>query len=316
MIFGGAGFIGGRLAKRLASRGDRVVIADVNEPDRLHEHASYRKVDVRETPPQDLAAGPGTVVYLLAALRPDADREPHEHFETNVSGAREIASFAAARGVRKLVFTSSIAVYGPGDEEKTEAARPAPVGAFAWSKLLAERVLEDWADAGADRNLVIARPAIVFGPGEDGAFAELAAALARKLFAYPGPAHAVRDCCYVDDLIESFEFALRYGRKTMLYNFAFPEHYDFADICEAFREAAGLPLPLHSSPAPVARLAAGLFDALARIGLSHGPGRARLARLPADAQITPQVLLEMGFRFPRDLSGALSDWRDDAGALR
>lgn len=316
VIFGGSGFIGSHLAARLAARGERVVVADIVRPEILHAGAEFERVDVRAPPPDELEAGAETTIYLLAAIHRTPGHEPHEYFETNVAGAREIAAFAARRGARRIVFTSSIAVYGPGEDEKTEKTPPAPATDYGWSKLLAERALEDWARADADRRLIIARPAVVFGRGEDGNFTRLAKALSQHLFAYPGRRDTVKACCYVEHLVDSFDFALSADRRELLYNFAFPEPYDISEICEAFHEVGGLPRPIGAAPAAVLNLAARAFEALAKLGWETGVDRERIAKLTASTRVAPRTLCDLGYRFPTDLSGALAAWREDSGAFR
>ncbi len=81
-------------------------------------------------------------------------------------------------GASSLFFTSSISVYGPTEEPRTESSPLAPVSAYGESKLEAEGIHRRWVEAAAGRRLVVVRPAAVFGPGENGNFTRLAAACA------------------------------------------------------------------------------------------------------------------------------------------
>lgn len=314
VIFGGAGFIGRHLARALRARGAAVTVADIAETVRPISGVRYFNVDVRQPITEaDLAAGPDTVIYNLAAVHRTPGHESAEYFDTNVEGARNIANFADRAGVRRIVFTSSIAVYGPNEERMDEASNPLPTSSYGWSKLLAERVFDDWASAGSYRRIVTVRPAVVFGQGEAGNFTRLAGALKRRLFAYPGRRDTIKGCCYVKDLIDSFDFALTLDRPNFLYNFAYPEPYTIEAICDAFHQVGGLPRPLAKAPAWMMTAVAAPFEALEAMGLNLGVNRARIAKLTRSTHIAPQRLQELGFEFRFGLNDGLSDWRREAG---
>ena len=316
VIFGGAGFIGRHLARALRARGAAVTVADIAETVRPISGVRYFHVDVRQPIEEaDLGAGPNTVIYNLAAVHRTPGHESREYFDTNVEGALNIADFAVRTGARRIVFTSSIAVYGPKEERLDEASNPLPASSYGWSKLLAERALEDWSAGNPTRRLTIVRPAVVFGPGESGNFTRLAGALKRRLFAYPGRRDTIKGCCYVKDLIDSMDFALSLNHPCFLYNFAYPEPYTIEAICDAFHQVGGLPRPLAKAPAWMLSAAAAPFEALEALGLNLGVNRARIAKLTRSTHIAPQRLQEVGFEFRSGLSDGLSDWRREAGAF-
>lgn len=316
LIFGGAGFIGHRLARRLAAAGEKVTVADLVRPEDRVPGVRYLVSDMRTLRPGDIEAGPKTTIYLLAAVHRTPGHERAEYFETNLVGARRVAGFAEAAGVRRIVFTSSIAVYGPGEDEKDETVTPAPVSCYGWSKLLAERELASWVAAVPARRLVVARPAVVFGPGERGNFTRLARALAKRIFAYPGRRDTVKGCCYVDDLIDSFSFALAADERELVYNFAYPEPYSIEAICETLHRVGGLPRPIVGLPSAAVGAAALIGEALDRLGLGMGVNRARVSKLTVSTRVAPRRLTAMGYRFPTDLSGGLRAWREEAGDFR
>jgi len=316
VIFGGAGFIGRHLAKTLRTRGAAVSVADIADSIKPISGVRYFNVDVRHPIDEaDLGAGPNTVIYNLAAVHRTPGHESNEYFDTNVEGARNIASFAERAGVGRIVFTSSIAVYGPKEERLDEAANPLPSSSYGWSKLLSERVFEEWSAGAPNRRLITARPAVVFGPGEAGNFTRLARALKRRLFAYPGRRDTIKGCCYVKDLVDSFDFALSLNHPEFLYNFAYPEPYTIEAICDAFHQVGGLPRPLANAPAWLLSAAAAPLGAMEGLGLNLGVNRDRVAKLTRSTHIAPQRLQELGFEFRSDLREGLRDWRQEAGAF-
>src|SRR5690606_1211241 len=130
-----------------------------------------------------------------------------EYYDTNVSGALNVLDYCRRNGIANTVFTSSIAVYGPSEAERSEASDPRPESPYGASKLQAESIHKAWQLEDPVRRLVIVRPAVIFGAGEGGNFSRLARALRSRRFFYPGRRDTVKACAYVDELLASLEFA-------------------------------------------------------------------------------------------------------------
>ena len=72
---------------------------------------------------------PGTKIYNL---------------DTNIRGAENVCAFAEKFGIKKIVFTSSIAPYGAAEDLKTEETLPTPNTPYGISKLVAEKIHTIW----------------------------------------------------------------------------------------------------------------------------------------------------------------------------
>ncbi|MSO85834.1 MAG: NAD-dependent epimerase/dehydratase family protein [Rhodospirillales bacterium] len=171
LVTGANGWIGRAVCADLTGRGHEVVAA-VRRPDRAAGIACARSVAVG-------AIGPGTdwraalegvtaVVHTAARVHVPAATDP-ESFAVNVEGTRALALAAAAAGVRRFVFLSTVKVLGETTENRapfseTDPPAPDPNDAYARSKAAAETEL---ANVAAARNLaiVILRPPLVYGPG-------------------------------------------------------------------------------------------------------------------------------------------------------
>lgn len=305
LIFGGTGFIGRHVAIHLRSSADpwKVVLADIEPPnDALPEGVTFSMCDVRDR--IDDGLGTPDLIVNLAAVHRTPGHPDHEYHETNERGARNVTEFAARKGVERIWFTSSIAVYGPDEEVKTEQSEPRPVSAYGKSKLEAERIHEEWARGAAGRRLVIARPATVFGSGEGGNFTRLAKAMKRRAFFYPGRRDTLKACGYVKDLAPSFEFMEQFADPVALYNFAYPEPPTIEEVCEAFAEAGKMPRPRVTVPAG---LLLGVGRALNGAGLrSFNPER--IAKLMHSTNIEGEELVGRGYRFTYPLMEGLQHW--------
>lgn len=218
-------------------------------------------------------AGVDCVVHLAArthVLEEDAADPLAAYRRINVEATRRLAQQAAAAGVRRFVFLSSIKVNGEVTPEQpfTETAAPAPQDAYGISKREAEDVLRDIA-ARSTMELVVLRPPLVHGPGVKGNFLRLLQLIACGL---PLPLASVRNrrslihVVNLADAIVACMDAPAAAGKTFLAS-------DGEDVStpELIRKlAAGMGRPARLLPCPVALLELGAAligqrDAVARL---------------------------------------------------
>jgi nucleoside-diphosphate-sugar epimerase len=175
----------------------------------------------------------------------------------NVEGTRRLAMAAAAAGVRRFVFVSSIKVNGErtGDRPFTAADRPCPEDAYGLSKWEAEQVLGESAVAGGMETVVL-RPPLVYGPGVKGNFLSLLRLCDRG---WPLPLGAVRNArslVYVGNLADALVGTLGHpaasGRTFLV------KDGEDVSVPELVRRiAAALGRPARLLPVPPAILRAG-----------------------------------------------------------
>ncbi|MBI3998153.1 MAG: SDR family NAD(P)-dependent oxidoreductase, partial [Armatimonadetes bacterium] len=168
LVTGAGGFIGGRLAERLAAEGAHVrgLVRRAGQAQAL-EARGVRAVIGDMTQPESLpqAVRGCSLVYHCASWmgRPfswDAA------MSTNAVGTRHLLEASLEAGVKRFVHVSTISVYGPTTAETIdEQTRLWPLGPYRGSKIAAEREVERVSQRGLEA--VILRPGQVFGPGDD-----------------------------------------------------------------------------------------------------------------------------------------------------
>lgn len=282
LITGGAGFLGVALANALARQGNVVrVIDDVStgDPSRLDPPVHFTRGDVNDIPKLwSLLQGVDVVYHLAARVSvSESVLYPRDYNATNVGGTVSLIQAVRDAGVRRIVFTSSGAVYGEqSDERVREDAIPNPGSPYAVSKLAAEHYLNTigalW---GIDT--VILRVFNAYGPGQQLRAshppvvpAMLRQALGGGSIIVHGDGRQQRDFVFVDDVVNALIAAG--GASTvnrLVINVGSGVPTSINDLVVALGNCMGkelTPLRVTAESGGVSRLSADLSRARERLG--------------------------------------------------
>lgn len=311
VVFGGSGFIGTHLLRRLAAEeGVGIVSVDIRPPREKLDGVEYQIADVRDL--QNVKINGKVIrIYDLAALCVIPKYETHEYYDVNVSGAISIAGFARRQFVDDIVFVSSMATYGAGERPLPETAEQRPDNAYGWSKLIAERVYHQWHLEHDKRKLIICRPAVIFGHGENGNFTKLARLLRYGFFIYPGRKNTIKACYYVKDLVEDLVFISSKDREAFLvFNACYDKLYTIEDIVHYLKVAMNKKIYSFVMPNWTLNLLAKLLQFFDFAGLGIHPDR--IKKLVVSTNLEPVFLRERGISRRDRLLLALQDWKKDS----
>lgn len=284
LITGASGFIGTHLARRLVDKRTKIVALDLKPPRETLEGVRYVQGDVRALTTIDLPKIDR--IFNLAAIHTTPGHPDHEYYDTNIGGALQVVKLAERDGVRHVTFTSSISIYGPSEDRKIETSTPAPVSAYGKSKFMAEEIHRGWLDHGSDRKLTIVRPAVVFGAGEGGNFARMAALLKKGFFVFPGRRDTIKSCIYVEDLIDLILTAGDKSSNYELLNGSYPECPTLENIVQTLKSQYFPKAMLLDIPPSVAVTAAKGLSTLNGLGFGIHPDR--VTKLLRSTYVYPQ----------------------------
>lgn len=271
IVTGGAGYIGSHVCKALAASGylpvtyDNLSIGnrwavrwgplergDILDPNRLAEvFRAYRPV--------------GVLHFAAMALVGESMQVPALYYRTNVAGALNLLEVCRAQDVANFVFSSTCAVYGtPETLPITEATPKAPINPYGASKLMVERMLDDYEMAYGLRHVALryfnasgADPAGDLGEARDVETHLVPLAIEAVLGRRPAldilgadyptrDGTAVRDYIHVSDLAEAHVRALGLllgGAASAKVNLGTGHGYSVREVLDAVGREMGRPVP-------------------------------------------------------------------------
>lgn len=246
--------------------------------------------------------GVDCVVHCAARVHmvDDTDPDPmHAYRQTNVEGSRALAVAAAAAGVRRLVFLSSLKVHG----EQTAPGRPftsdmpaAPQDAYGQSKWEAEQALREEADK-SGLELVVVRPPLVYGPGVRANFLALMNAVARGM---PLPLGAVdnrRSLLALGNLTDLLQVCLVHPAAAGQTFLASDDHdLSTPDLVRAIARAMGRPARLWPVPLTWLRMAGKLLGRSPQIDRLIGSLQVNIGHTTQVLGWSPRMSVEQGLR--------------------
>lgn len=219
LVTGGAGFLGAALANRLARNGHTVRVLDdltTGDPNRLLRTVLFTRGEVTDVPKLWTLLQDVDCVYHLAARVsvPESILYPREYNAVNVGGTVAVMEAIRDAGVKRVVFTSSGAVYGTQPQQPVhEDLPPNPDSPYAVSKLAAEHYVRT---IGALWNIetVCLRIFNAYGPGQSLPPSHapvipqfIKQALNNGSIVIFGKGGQSRDFVYIDDVIDALEAA-------------------------------------------------------------------------------------------------------------
>ena len=265
-ITGAAGFLGVHLVRGFEARG-----ANVLPLVRSVEQRSAAGARSLESVLADPSALRGLdVVVHAAAVRHRHGVAVGEYRASNVELVQRALRASAEGGVRRFVFISSVGVYGfptrlPVTEEHAYAPRTLYSATKVEAEMRARRAARD-----LKLDLCIARPTIVYGPGDrNGMLDKMAAMIRGSTYRIVGAGDNVLHHTYVDDIVEGVWLAAtRVEAAGQDFILAGPETITLAGLSELVAEAVGRELPRRHVPSAVARAVATVVDIAAYRGLA------------------------------------------------
>ena len=275
-VTGGTGFVGINLVKRLLASGHHV--RALVRKNSLHS-GRLRHLDV-ETVEGDLSErdkvvqavrGVDVIYHLGAAMTNSWDEQEN----ATINGTRHVVDAALEHGVSKLVHVSTLTVYElldvkPGTvitEESTYQRNPKKMGAYAYSKIEAEKtVLEAVRNKNLDATIV--RLGMVLGPLSRVFYPHLGYRLGSEVFIPIGKGTTVLPLVYVDNAVDGMFQAAQSGKtRGKIYNLVDDGEVTVNEFLEKYVQVTGCSARIVHLPYMIAYLITFVYEIVSGIGI-------------------------------------------------
>ncbi len=220
LVTGATGFIGNRLVEELLAQGNEVnILARSKEKvyQLFGERVSFFKGDLWDTNVIRKASSDCDAIFHLAAFANIWSKDKMLAFKTNVKGTQNILDAALENKVKKVVFTSSAAVFPPSENgEEIDETAPFPenyLTEYETTKALAEQLCAEYCKKGLD--VVIVNPPRLFGPGllnkSNSVTILIKKYISGKWRIIPGKGDAIGNYVFIDDVVKGHILAMQKG---------------------------------------------------------------------------------------------------------
>ena len=270
---------------------EKSLIGDVRDPEALKNHLQ----------------GSDIIVNLAAEHRDDVS-PLSLYSEVNVTGAENVCHAASELGIRRIIFTSSVAVYGHAEPEADEDAVCRPFNEYGRTKLEAEAVYNKWREQNTGNSLAVVRPTVVFGEDNRGNVYNLLNQIASRKFLFVGNGRNHKAMAYVGNVVSFLMHLLNHPELAGTWNYVDTPVPDMNELVSSLRKKLGIGKGTGLKiPGFVGLIGGSVFDIAASItGRKFPISRVRISKFMADSSFSAKRALGTGFQPPFNLNVSLN----------
>ncbi|WP_286755085.1 NAD-dependent epimerase/dehydratase family protein [Roseivirga sp. UBA838] len=263
LVVGGSGFVGSFLFKEL--EGKRVRNFDKNPSPFYNDITEIGNVLNIDALYKSLK-GIDTVVLLAAEHRDDVT-PTSLYYVVNVQGTKNVLAAMDKHGVKNLIFTSSVAVYGLNKESPNEEYPVDPFNHYGKSKWQAEKVIKEWYERDPiNKSVTIIRPTVIFGERNRGNVYNLLRQISSEKFMIIGPGKNKKSMAYVGNVVAFIKNRIEVNQEGLeIFNYADKPDFSMRELVSMIEDKMKIELPKTRIPYVLGMLGGYIFDFLAFI---------------------------------------------------
>ncbi|MFY2736501.1 NAD-dependent epimerase/dehydratase family protein [Pseudocitrobacter faecalis] len=304
-FIGASGFVGTRL---IETAKNEFSIKNLDKQ-QSHFHPEITEIgDVRNQESLDAALTGYDTVVLLAAEHRDDVSPVSLYYDVNVQGTKNVLAAMEKNGVKNIIFTSSVAVYGLNKTNPDENHPHDPFNHYGKSKWQAEEVLREWFNKSpTDRSLTIVRPTVIFGERNRGNVYNLLKQIAGGKFAMVGSGTNYKSMAYVGNIVEFIKYKLlNVNPGYEVYNYVDKPDLSMNELVSEVEKSLNKKIPSTHLPYALGMLGGYCFDFLSKItGKKFAISSVRVKKFCATTQFDASKVHSSGFVAPYSLSQGL-----------
>lgn len=306
-LIGGSGFVGTRLID-LLNEDQNYVLKNI---DLEHSHFFDDITvigDVRDQVQMEEMLQGADLVVLLAAKHRDDVTPVSLYYDTNVGGMRCTLNAMEKNGIKRLIFFSSVAVYGLNKSNPDESHPADPFNHYGKSKWEAEQVLQEWYKTHGDWNIDIVRPTVIFGERNRGNVYNLLNQISSGKFLMVGKGDNVKSMAYVGNIVAFVKFMIESVTEGYnVFNYIDKPDTNMNDLVALVEKVLDKHIPSVHFPYWMGMMGGYCFDLLAKItGKKLAISSVRVKKFCAVTQFDSTKAMTSGFVPPYTLQEGLA----------
>ena len=292
LITGGSGFIGTHLVKKLMDNGEYApIIFDKTLSTTFPDITVVG--DVRDKNQLEQALNSVDLVIHLAAEHKDNVTPKTLYHDVNVGGTQNLIEACEKNNVNRIIFTSSVAVYGLDVNESHEESPLNPFNEYGQSKLHAEQIFLEWYKSQPYRSLTVIRPTVVFGEENRGNVHNLMRQVAENKFIMVGKGQNKKSMAYVGNLVNFIVSILEKNGLTVV-NYADKPDLSTAELISLIDKILNRESNRFSIPYWLGICAGYFFDLCAKmLGKEFSISSVRIRKFCSNSTINTTVMSKL-----------------------
>ncbi len=307
-MIGASGFVGTRLLGLLKESGENYQLKNIDlQPSHFFNDLTIIG-DVRNQEQMDKELAGSDIVILLAAQHRDDVSPISLYYDTNVGGMEKTLKAMEKNGVKRIIFFSSVAVYGLNKKNPDEDHPKDPFNHYGKSKWQAEQVLQEWHKTHPDWNVNIIRPTVIFGERNRGNVYNLLKQISSGKFLMVGNGNNKKSMAYVGNIVAFVKYMI--DKCTTGYNvFNYIDKPDFTtnDLVNHVEKVLGKHIPSTHFPYWLGMFGGYCFDLLAFITRKKLTiSSVRVKKFCATTEFNATKVQKTGFKPPYTLGEGLA----------
>lgn len=308
VLIGASGFVGTRLLGLLREDKERYELKNVD----LRQSHFFPQIttigDVREQEQMDKALKDCDLVVLLAAQHRDDVRPTSLYYDTNVNGMRVCLNAMEKNNVKRMVFFSSVAVYGLNKNNPNEEFQPDPFNHYGKSKWQAEQLVQEWYKSHNDWNINIIRPTVIFGERNRGNVYNLLKQISSGRFLMVGNGKNEKSMAYVGNIVAFVKYMIdNVTEGYNVFNYIDKPDCNMNDLVLHVEKVLNKHIPQTHFPFWMGMLGGYCFDLLAKLtGKKLTISSVRVKKFCATTKFDASKVQQTDFKPPYTLKEGLA----------
>lgn len=230
------------------------------------------------------------------------------YYDVNVQGTRNVLDAMDQKGIKNIIFTSSVAVFGLNKNNPDESHPVDPFNHYGKSKWQAEEVLREWFHKDSkNRSLTIIRPTVIFGERNRGNVYNLLKQIASGRFMMVGNGQNKKSMAYVGNIVAFIQYLIKTQKLGYrLYNYIDKPDTNMNELVQQVEKSLNKKLPAVRLPYWLGYTGGLSFDLLGKItGKKFSVSAVRVKKFCATTQFDATTAHNSGFKAPFTLSEGL-----------